>query len=393
MARTKQLLIEAILRFQPLAPFHQALQIRVSAMSIPPRRPRPRTRSPRSTPPGSPSNPNIPTHRPHHTSPPSFHTFTLPASSVTIQAPIVGRVQEATRCRPCLGTTMQPPTPTTSRVGAACPPYLPSSPPSPLESPTFTPTPAHQRLKTCFTTQRHLPPTRTPSNVPRRKCGRRKSVQTECPANGSPGKERRPTSGSSCSNSFRTRTAAPSSSNGATERRGCSSWSTARLCPDFGVCTRTNQTWTTRQWAGRLGNADSLKSVRMFLYSIVAWQVLLSTGHSGQSGRPTAGLSVRRCAQDWRHPRSRLQWGVIHMLYPHPCQCQMVTFQHLSYTSGNIIVQFVRKPYRSSFYNEGLLRPYLILYSTWYYCERLSIFMSSSVCRVISEWWHLIWGI
>jgi hypothetical protein len=74
-------------------------------------------------------------------------------------------------------------------------------------------------------------------------------------------------------------------------------------------------------------------------------------------------------------------------------QCQMVTFQHLSYTSGNIIVQFVRKPYRSSFYNEGLLRPYLILYSTWYYCERLSIFMSSSVCRVISEWWHLIWGI
>jgi len=75
---------------------------------------------------------------------------------------------------------------------------------------------------------------------------------------------------------------------------------------------------------------------------------------------------------------------VIHMAYLY--QCQMVTFQHLSYTSGNIIVQFVRKPYRSSFYNEGLLRPYLILYSTWYYCERLSIFMSSSVCRVISEW-------
>ena len=77
----------------------------------------------------------------------------------------------------------------------------------------------------------------------------------------------------------------------------------------------------------------------------------------------------------------------------HP-SCQIVTFQPLSYlqvvTSSSIVRS---KPYRSSFYNEGLLRPYLILYSTWYYYERLSIFMSSSVCCVISKWWHLIWGI
>ena len=162
MALTKQLLIEAIHRFQPLAPFPQALQTRVSVMSIPHRPPRPRTRSPRSTPPASPSNPNIPTRPLHHTNPPSSPTFTLPASSDTIRAPTAGRVQEATRCRPCLGTTTQPPTPTTSQVVATCPPSPPSSPPSLPESPTSTPTPAHQRLKTCFTTQRHSPPTRTP---------------------------------------------------------------------------------------------------------------------------------------------------------------------------------------------------------------------------------------
>lgn len=162
MALTKQLLIEAIHHFQPLAPFPQVLQTRVSVMSIPPRPPRPRTRSPRSTPPASPSNPNILTRPLHHTNPPSSPTFTLPASSDTIQAPTVGRVQEVTRCRPCLGTTMQLPTPTTNQVVAACPPSPPSSPPSLLESPTSTPTPAHQRLKTCFTTQRHSPPTRTP---------------------------------------------------------------------------------------------------------------------------------------------------------------------------------------------------------------------------------------
>ena len=163
MALIKQLLTEAILRFQLPAPFLQALQTRVSVTSTPPRRPRPRTRNPRSTRPASPSSQTSTLTRPlHHTNPPSFHTSTLPASSATIRAPIVGRVQEATRCRPCLGTTMQPPTPTTNRVGEASHPFPPSSHPSHLESPTYIPTPAHQRLKTCFITQRHLPPTRTP---------------------------------------------------------------------------------------------------------------------------------------------------------------------------------------------------------------------------------------
>ena len=97
MALIKQLLIEAILRFQPLAPFPQALQTRASVMSIPPRPPRPRTRNPRSTPPASnPSNPNILTRPPHHTNPPSSPTFIPPVSSDTIQALTVGQVQEVT---------------------------------------------------------------------------------------------------------------------------------------------------------------------------------------------------------------------------------------------------------------------------------------------------------
>ena len=163
MAPTKQLLTEATLRFQLPAPFLQARRTPVSVMSIPPLRPRPRTRNPRSTPPASPSSQtSIPTRPLHHTNPPSSHTSTLPASNATIRAPTAGRVQEPTRCRPCLGTTMQPPTPTTNRVGEASHPFPPSSHPSHLESPTYTPTPAHQRLKTCFTTQRHSPPTRTP---------------------------------------------------------------------------------------------------------------------------------------------------------------------------------------------------------------------------------------
>ena len=72
--------------------------------------------------------------------------------------------------------------------------------------------------------------------------------------------------------------------------------------------------------------------------------------------------------------------------------CDLSTIlSYLQVVTSSSIVR--SKPYRSSFYNEGLLRPYLILYSTWYYYERLSIFMSSSVCCVISKWWHLIWGI
>ena len=254
MALTKQLLTEAIPRSQPLVLSLPVPQTPASVTSTPRRRPRRLTRSRRTTRPVLPSSPSTPTPLPHHTNPPSSPTSTHQASNATPRVRTVVRVQEATRCRPCSGTMGTPQaTPTTRRAAAACPPSPLSSPPSPLASLTSTPTPAHQRLKTCFTTLHPSPPTRIPWKDPRRKCGRQKLVLTGCLANGSPGKERRPTSGSSFSNFSRTRTAAPSSSSGATGRRGCSSLLTVKLSPAFGVCTKTNQTWTTRQWVERWG--------------------------------------------------------------------------------------------------------------------------------------------
>ena len=63
----------------------------------------------------------------------------------------------------------------------------------------------------------------------------------------------------------RTPSAVPSSSSGATERRGCSSWSTARRCPGSGACTRTSPTWTMRPWAGHWGEDDGMVALIMMM--------------------------------------------------------------------------------------------------------------------------------
>ena len=54
----------------------------------------------------------------------------------------------------------------------------------------------------------------------------------------------------------RTKNVVQSTSNGQTERRGSSSWWTARRSPDCGGSIRTNLTWTTRPWAELSGKSD-----------------------------------------------------------------------------------------------------------------------------------------
>lgn len=57
------------------------------------------------------------------------------------------------------------------------------------------------------------------------------------------------TCGNSCWSFFKIENTAPGISSGRTERRVSLSWSTLKQFPDYGVFTKTNQIWTTKQWA------------------------------------------------------------------------------------------------------------------------------------------------
>jgi len=65
---------------------------------------------------------------------------------------------------------------------------------------------------------------------------------------GSPRTPAAPICGSSCCPCCRVQPRVLSTSSGWTGRGACSSWWTARRCPDCGVSTRTSLTWTMRPW-------------------------------------------------------------------------------------------------------------------------------------------------
>ena len=79
----------------------------------------------------------------------------------------------------------------------------------------------------------------------------------------------RRTCGSSCCNCCRTKRRVLDISNGRIEGVAFSSWSTPRPFLGCGACTRTNQTWTTKPWAGPSGkwsNEHPVLNATMHLY-------------------------------------------------------------------------------------------------------------------------------
>lgn len=82
---------------------------------------------------------------------------------------------------------------------------------------------------------------------------------------------RRPTFGSSCCNCCRITSTVPAWSSGPTDRRESSNSSTPSPCLDCGAPTRTNPTWTTKQWDVHSGGWLSL--VGQFSINVTVFQV------------------------------------------------------------------------------------------------------------------------